>query len=162
MVMSAEYRYKICSNSPVKVTSPYEWKFLEWDENPQTNIYICIYHGIYIYWSVTESTSSNCHTFFLSVELQQLSMSEILHPGSVNAHYRFLWTSMPSTFPYALEKKIIYLNTAYSSFIAAMIGCPCIPISRCPVHGLWPYNCYPDCGSCCTVVREFVVINILI
>ena len=28
---------KICSSSPVMVTSPYEWQTLEWDEKPQTN-----------------------------------------------------------------------------------------------------------------------------
>ena len=30
-------KVKIYSPSPAKVTSPYEWKILEWDENPQTN-----------------------------------------------------------------------------------------------------------------------------
>ena len=137
-------------------------------KNPKQT-YICIL-CIHVYWSVTESTSSNCHTLLLSVELQQLSMSVILHPGSVYAHYWFLWTSMSSMFPYDFEKNGVFFfqNTVsclvFSSFIAAMIGCPmaCIPISRYPVRGLWPYNCYPDCGSCCIVVREFVDINILI
>ena len=36
MAMSAEHRSKF-SPSPVMVTSPYEWKILEWDEKPQTN-----------------------------------------------------------------------------------------------------------------------------
>ena len=42
---------KICSPSPVMGLSPYEWKILEWDENPtkQTNILVnprhCIFKG---------------------------------------------------------------------------------------------------------------------
>jgi hypothetical protein len=29
--LSAEHRPRFCSPSPVMVTSPYEWKILEWD-----------------------------------------------------------------------------------------------------------------------------------
>ena len=32
-----ECRVKICRPSPLTVTSPYKWKILAWDENPQTN-----------------------------------------------------------------------------------------------------------------------------
>ena len=37
MAMSAEYRSKFLPVMVVMVTSPYEWKILEWDEKPQTN-----------------------------------------------------------------------------------------------------------------------------
>ena len=37
MAMSARASVKICSPSPVMVTSPYEWKILERDENLETN-----------------------------------------------------------------------------------------------------------------------------
>ena len=30
-------KVKTCKPSPSMVTSPYEWKILEWDENKQTN-----------------------------------------------------------------------------------------------------------------------------
>ena len=36
MTICAEQIVKICSPSPVMVTSPYEKKILEWDDKPQT------------------------------------------------------------------------------------------------------------------------------
>ena len=38
MAMSAEHKSNICSPSPVLVTSLYEWKILEWDEQMKRNI----------------------------------------------------------------------------------------------------------------------------
>ena len=35
MVMSTEQRVNVFSLSPVMVTSPYEWKIVDWDEKPQ-------------------------------------------------------------------------------------------------------------------------------
>ena len=37
MAINAEHNFKICIPSSVIVTSPKEWKILEWNENRQTN-----------------------------------------------------------------------------------------------------------------------------
>ena len=42
-------KVKICRSSPVMATFPLEWKILEWDENPQTNTFICSYCMLYTY-----------------------------------------------------------------------------------------------------------------
>ena len=54
---------KICIPSPVMVTSPYEWKILEWDENPEQKKNRVHYYGTVKFWFTMEKIWFNSENY---------------------------------------------------------------------------------------------------
>ena len=81
MAMSAEQRSKFADlhrPSPATVTSPYEWKFLEWDDklktNKQTNKYIWFCREF-----LSESASLTADLVYLNNSIFSITPSKIIY-----------------------------------------------------------------------------------